>query len=731
MAELPRWIKGPTQWKIGQLSLGDEWEPKLLTPEQMRTIDADRIQSGVQRPTQFDYVHSRGGQVKRRRAINTFATGGISDDSPEGPSPAAMPRTSRSAEPSRDLSDVRGEYARLSGVVQREKARQADLWEDWAGGSGGLASRLWNATTDMIGGLTGGKADRNRSYEMDTSLTRMYDAHKKKLDLELAYPQAFPSNMRLETTPENAPDKYGPDWSAQHFQGGGDIMGEMADESRQVANVENFNWADDDLEATGQGRMTPQEKYLWNHHLANMERGGWRVRASENVPPNANFPGNEYDEDLRDRYAEETKPDTPREQVSSLLAMTVQGGSGLTPNKRWYVVPTVWDGVALDPDTAMEQVERVGLDKFPSYRTRGEAENRYNALHDYMSWDQPAGPRMEGREPTMTERQARQAIKTIPEPPSSPHALPRQLRKSGWRLPSRPENTGFGVRVPSQGSENVIAAPNIEEQYEIRSHYQRGGQIDELAEYRKTLGYQSGGVADQGDDEDDRWDEHMKRLRLKAQSEHPEEQSGGTLWYDEHERFPSYPPAKTDTGDRLADMIGREENKHFEEEFRRDIIEAPDEDERDRRYGRSVQEQLEQQGEAEKMRKRLREKGLGEKVPALQDSGDDERTPQYKGGGRVPLQRSSKAVPRVGDKAIRLKRKNRVRSFQGGGAVPTGSADTMSDFADGGQIPAPDDWPKNPPKGSKRGGFGTIGPVVRPPPRDLDPDDEELVVSPR
>jgi hypothetical protein len=342
-----------------------------------------------------------------------------------------------------------------------------------------------------------------------------------------------------------------------------------------------------------------------------------------------------------------------------------------------------------------------------------------------MAWDQPAGPQIEGRQPTLTRAQAEQARKTVPEPPSSPpkkafEPMPR-LRKSGFRLPDRlpgaPPEDRYGARLSTAypPSENVYSVPpDVEEQEEIRSHYQRGGQIDELAEYRKTLGYQSGGVAEQGDDEDDRWDEHMKRLRLKAQSEHPEEQSDGTLWYDEHERYPSYPPAKTDTGDRLADMIGREENKHFEEEFRRDIIEAPDEDERDRRYGRSVQEQLEQQGEAEKMRKRLREKGLGEKVPALQDSGDDERTPQYKGGGRVPLQRSSKAVPRVGDKAIRLKRKNRVRSFQGGG-----------------QIPAPDDWPKNPPKGSKRGGFGTIGPVVRPPPRDLDPDDEELVVSPR
>jgi hypothetical protein len=47
-----------------------------------------------------------------------------------------------------------------------------------------------------------------------------------------------------------------------------------------------------------------------------------------------------------------------------------------------------------------------------------------------------------------------------------------------------------------------------------------------------------------------------------------------------------------------------------------------------------------------------------------------------------------------------------------------------------GQMPAPSDWPREPaqpePGASRRGGFGSIGPSLRPPPKQLDPGDEEL-----
>ena len=50
-------------------------------------------------------------------------------------------------------------------------------------------------------------------------------------------------------------------------------------------------------------------------------------------------------------------------------------------------VPTVWDGKILSPDEAFKRVDKIGWDKFPSYATEQEAEQRYQQLHSFMERD--------------------------------------------------------------------------------------------------------------------------------------------------------------------------------------------------------------------------------------------------------------------------------------------------------------------------------------------------------
>lgn len=71
-------------------------------------------------------------------------------------------------------------------------------------------------------------------------------------------------------------------------------------------------------------------------------------------------------------------------------------------NGRYYNIPTVWngkietekwarprDGKVFDiPNkTALKNVERIGWDKFPSYATPEEADERYSKMHEYLERD--------------------------------------------------------------------------------------------------------------------------------------------------------------------------------------------------------------------------------------------------------------------------------------------------------------------------------------------------------
>ena len=106
---------------------------------------------------------------------------------------------------------------------------------------------------------------------------------------------------------------------------------------------ENRNAAMKDL------NLTPQEQFLYQHHLTNLYGGG-----AVNNPDGSS-------------------------------STVYQAGIGM--NGKQYNIPTVWHGKILPVEAALQQAQRVGLDKYPSYATPEDAESRYQAMHPYMERD--------------------------------------------------------------------------------------------------------------------------------------------------------------------------------------------------------------------------------------------------------------------------------------------------------------------------------------------------------
>lgn len=96
--------------------------------------------------------------------------------------------------------------------------------------------------------------------------------------------------------------------------------------------------------------LTPQEQYLYQHHLKNLTGPGHIVQ-----------PGGE---------------------VSTMLQANTQG-----PDGRYYNIPTVWYGQQLPMPLARLMAAQIGWDKWPAYPDAGEAERRYNDMHQYMTRD--------------------------------------------------------------------------------------------------------------------------------------------------------------------------------------------------------------------------------------------------------------------------------------------------------------------------------------------------------
>lgn len=94
--------------------------------------------------------------------------------------------------------------------------------------------------------------------------------------------------------------------------------------------------------------LTTQEKFLYQHHLDNLGKGGVK---------------------------------NPDGTTSSFLGITVGVGD------KTYVLPTVWNNKIVPNDEAIKNSEAAGLDKFPSYPTQPVAFDRYMAIHEYMNMD--------------------------------------------------------------------------------------------------------------------------------------------------------------------------------------------------------------------------------------------------------------------------------------------------------------------------------------------------------
>jgi hypothetical protein len=125
-----------------------------------------------------------------------------------------------------------------------------------------------------------------------------------------------------------------------------DLIGGALPIGNAVSQVRsNFADAKRDL------NLTPSEQYLYQIHLHNLE-------ATKGGVPN------------------------PNEQGKSTLYQT-----SFEKNGRFYNIPTLWDGKFLDEDQAAARAEAVGLDNFPSYKTREQAEARYTKMHQYMERD--------------------------------------------------------------------------------------------------------------------------------------------------------------------------------------------------------------------------------------------------------------------------------------------------------------------------------------------------------
>jgi hypothetical protein len=115
--------------------------------------------------------------------------------------------------------------------------------------------------------------------------------------------------------------------------------------SRNVVGPRANHMADADAAM----RLTPEEKYLYNTHLSNLNGPGKVVH--------------------------------PMGDISSLYQMSFERDGKI------YNIPTIWGGKALPPGDAVKAAEATGLEKFPAYDTPEEAEGRYGQMHDYLAKD--------------------------------------------------------------------------------------------------------------------------------------------------------------------------------------------------------------------------------------------------------------------------------------------------------------------------------------------------------
>jgi hypothetical protein len=149
---------------------------------------------------------------------------------------------------------------------------------------------------------------------------------------------------------EPPPSPPGPAPMADYVMGQTGVAPDVGRLGTPLANVAAGPLANHMAEAHAAMNLTPQEKFLYQTHLDNLQGTGKVVH--------------------------------PNGSISSLLQMTFDKGG------RTWSIPTVWNGQALPPDAAISMAEQTGgLERFPSYASGDEAEARYQQLHDYLGQD--------------------------------------------------------------------------------------------------------------------------------------------------------------------------------------------------------------------------------------------------------------------------------------------------------------------------------------------------------
>ena len=128
-----------------------------------------------------------------------------------------------------------------------------------------------------------------------------------------------------------------------------DLQGGVSQTTPQSLGIVNQVGHEHFDEANTQLHLTPQEQFLYQTHLDNL-----------------NGPG---------------KVRQPNGAISSLLQTSQEH------NGQFYNVPTVWDGKEHTEDEAADHAAAVGWDKWPAYPTRDAAEARYQVMHDYLDRD--------------------------------------------------------------------------------------------------------------------------------------------------------------------------------------------------------------------------------------------------------------------------------------------------------------------------------------------------------
>lgn len=73
--------------------------------------------------------------------------------------------------------------------------------------------------------------------------------------------------------------------------------------------------------------------------------------------------------------------DNPDGSRSTLYQATMDA------NGKTYNVPTVWDGKILEGDDLKKKIDQEGIEQFPSYPSREEAQSRYDQMHGFMEKD--------------------------------------------------------------------------------------------------------------------------------------------------------------------------------------------------------------------------------------------------------------------------------------------------------------------------------------------------------